>query len=92
MSSLSSEVRTSLSDDNSLLHNFEPAKVQLSNDSPNIPKESFNQLPNMKKKNESVIQDSRQENNEHSISSWRAPGWEKKSLKLAAAGVGRFRC
>ena len=92
LSSLSSDIRTSVSDDNSLTDNTNQLQFQPSSGKPNnTSRENTNQVLNFEKSRSGTVEESRKRDDMFSVSDWRAPGWEKKSLELAAAGVGKFQ-
>ena len=91
LSSVSSDIRTSVSDDNSLSGNSNPVQLNQPNANQiNISRQNLDQLLNFKKRAECGVQESHNADEIFAVSDWRAPGWEKKSLELAAAGVGRL--
>ena len=88
--SLSSDIRTSISDDNSLSDNTNQLQIQPSSGKPNLAsRENTEQVQSYENSRSGTVEESRKTDDVFSVSDWRAPGWEKKSLELAAAGVGK---
>ena len=92
LSSLSSDIRTSISDDNSLSDNTNQLQFQPSSGKPNLAsRENTKQVLCYEISRSGTVEGARKTDDVFSVSDWRAPGWAKKSLELAAAGVGKFQ-
>ena len=91
LSSLSSDIRTSISDDNSLSDNTNQLQFQPSSGKPNLASRENTKQVLSYENSSGTVEGARKTDDVFSVSDWRAPGWEKKSLELSAAGVGKFQ-